>query len=68
MDVFISHSSKDNETAERLEKELEAAGLKVWADFSDMPRGSLVDAKLLEAIRACDELLLLWSKAAGVSN
>lgn len=68
MDAFISHSSQENPTAERLEEELEAAGLEVWTDLSDMTRGPLVDAELLKSIRACKLLLLLWSKAAGVSK
>jgi hypothetical protein len=36
MDAFISHSSREREVAGELEQALEADGLSVWLDDSDI--------------------------------
>jgi hypothetical protein len=64
-DAFISHSSRDRRTAERVEA---ALGLKrVWFDRSDIRLGSLLGRELLSQIRKSRTLVLVWSKQASTS-
>jgi TIR domain len=67
-DAFISHSSVDDGMARRLEGELEAEGLTVWLDDSDITLGVLLGRELQESILACRVLVLLWSEAAAASR
>jgi len=68
MDAFISHSSADHTVARRLEQALEAAGLSVWLDSSEIRLGELLGRELQEAILACPVLVLLWSADAQKSR
>jgi hypothetical protein len=38
--VFVSHSSKDNHFAERLVRDLRAAGAEVWIDLEEIAHGN----------------------------
>ena len=67
-DVFISHSSANAGTAERIERGLKTAGLKVWLDDSEIRLGVLLANELQESIRASRTFLLLWSKPASQSR
>lgn len=64
-DAFISHSSADRTTAERIEQVLGAK--RVWFDRSDIRLGSLLGRELLSQIRKSRTLVLLWSKRASRS-
>lgn len=68
MDVFVSHSSQDGELANRIERDLEAGGLKVWLDHSDIRGGELLGRQLQQAILDCRVLVLLWSVTAAASR
>jgi TIR domain len=68
VDAFISHSSKNHARAQRLERALEAEGLEVWLDDSEIRLGVLLSAELQGSIRACRALVLLWSRAASQSR
>jgi hypothetical protein len=68
MDAFISHSSANRSVASRLEKALEAAGLRVWLDVSEIRLGALLGKELQDSIRASHILLLLWSRDAASSR
>ncbi len=68
MHAFISHSSKNNDVAAKLEKQLEARGLEVWIDLSEIRLGVLLGLELQENIRASRAVLLLWSDAAAGSR
>jgi TIR domain len=67
-DAFISHSSVDDEMVRRLEGQLEAEGLTVWLDDSNITLGALLGRELQQSILACRVLVLLWSKAAAASR
>jgi hypothetical protein len=68
MDAFISHSSADRSVASRLEEALEAAGLRVWLDDSEIRLGALLGKELQDSIRASRVVLLLWSRDAASSR
>jgi TIR domain len=68
MDAFISHSSRNRVRAQRLESALEAQGLEVWLDDSEIRLGVLLGAELQSSIRGCRALVLLWSQAAAQSR
>ena len=68
MDAFISHSSANRSAASELEKALEAAGLQVWLDDSEITLGVLLGKELQDSIRASRVLLLLWSRHAASSR
>ena len=68
MDAFISHSSRNRTAAGRLEKMLEAEGLEVWLDDSEIRLGVLLGRELQSSIRECRGFVLLWSKAAAASR
>src|SRR2546423_5343848 len=68
MDVFISHSSADSETARRVEQALRRSRLKVWLDSSKIRVGSLLRDELQSAIEGSRVVVLLWSKAAARSR
>lgn len=67
LDAFLSHSSANSVEARRIERALEAAGLSVWLDRSEIRLGVLLRKELQQAIQNSRVLILLWSKAAGRS-
>jgi hypothetical protein len=68
VDAFISHSSRNHARAQRLESALEAEGLDVWLDDSEIRLGVLLGEELQSSIRRCRSLVLLWSRAASESR
>jgi len=68
MDAFIGHSSANRSVASKLEKALEAAGIRVWLHDSDIRLGALLGKELQDSIRASRVLLLLWSRHAASSR
>jgi TIR domain len=68
VDAFISHSSKNRAAARRLEKLLEAEGLQVWLDDSEIRLGVLLSTELQTSIHQCRTFVLLWSKPAAASR
>jgi hypothetical protein len=67
-DAFISHSSRNRRSAQRLEQQLEARGLDVWLDDSEIRLGVLLGRELQESILEARVFVLLWSKAAQPSR
>jgi hypothetical protein len=68
VDAFISHSSRNHAPAQRLESGLEAEGLDVWLDDSEIRLGVLLSTELQTSIRDCRVLVLLWSGPASESR
>jgi len=68
MDVFISHSSKDLKTAERVQKLLSAVHLEAWLDTYQIRLGVLLRKELQTAIRKSKSLVLIWSRHAAHSR
>jgi hypothetical protein len=59
---FISYSSKDQEFADLLHSQLQSKGTRVWLATEDLKIGDKFRAKIDEAIRLYDKLLLVLSK------
>ena len=59
---FISHSSKDQEFAERLYDDLQSNGVRCWFAPHDIQGGRKIHEQLDEAIRLHDKLLLILSE------
>jgi hypothetical protein len=56
---FISYSRSDTQHAERLEKELRAAGFATWRDVQGIEAGSSWDRSIEEAVERCTHVLAL---------
>jgi hypothetical protein len=65
---FISHSSKDEEFAQRLHARLVQARLRVWFAPEDMRGGRKSIDQIDQAIRVHDKLLLVLSEASMSSD
>jgi uncharacterized protein YjbI with pentapeptide repeats len=61
---FISYSSKDQEFADLLHSQLQGKGARVWLATEDLKIGDRFRAKIDEAIRLHDKLLLVLSKSS----
>ncbi|NUO80080.1 TIR domain-containing protein [candidate division KSB1 bacterium] len=66
--IFISHAWQDKPLVRRLEKELQAAGAEVWVDHEGIRGGDNLPERISDALKWCNTLLLLWSKAASTSD
>jgi TIR domain-containing protein len=66
--AFISHSSANLDAALEIEKALEANGLDVWLDRSEIQLGTLLSGELQSSISDCRVLILLWSERAAASR
>ena len=67
-DVFLSHSSQNNNLALQLEQTLQSNKISVWLDHSDLRRRGLLLGALQKALLQCTHLVLLWSQAAEKSR
>ena len=61
---FISYSSKDDDYVRKLHDDLQEAGVRCWFPPKDLRIGDKFRAKIDEAIRSHEKLLLILSKAA----
>ena len=69
MKVFISHSSKDRDFAERLAKYLEEKHeISAWVCFDDLKGGDNWPEAINAEIENCDKAILLISKSSVVSD
>jgi hypothetical protein len=66
--LFISHSTKDHEFAERLHADLQANGVRCWYAPHDMQSGEKLHEQIEGAIQSHDRLLLLLSPDSMASN
>ncbi len=64
-DVFLSHSSKDDQVAAQVCAALEHAGIRVWMAPRDIPPGHDWGGSIIEGINGCRVMVLLFS---GRSN
>lgn len=67
-DVFISYSTKDIESAEKVRQILEQNRIACWMAPEDIPSGSNYAKEIPQAIRACRIFLLILSDNAQKSN
>ena len=66
--VFISHSSKDKETADAICNHLESAGIWCWIAPRDVKAGSDWTEGIIQGIEACRVFVLVFSENANVSE
>ena len=59
--VFISHSSKENWVAGQIAKEVKRAGASPWVDVVDVRGGAAFQQDIFDAIRECEEAIVLVS-------
>ena len=65
--VFVSYSSKDQAAADTIRAALEAAGIGCWIAPRDLMAGTQWGAGIVEAITACEAMLVVFSAAANDS-
>src|SRR5262249_15940800 len=67
-DVFISYSSRDTPTAERVCAALEESGqLRCWMAPRDIPPGANWSASIIEGIEASRVMVLIFSRHSNTS-
>ncbi|HTS54764.1 MAG TPA: toll/interleukin-1 receptor domain-containing protein [Burkholderiales bacterium] len=64
MNIFISYASEQRVVAEEIALALRGEGHAVFFDRSQLPQGEAYDARIREAIAACDLLVFLVSPEA----
>jgi len=62
--VFISHSSTDNEFAQRLAKDLRAAGFDIWFDGDQIHVGDTIIDMIAKGVAKCDYMIIILSPEA----
>jgi DNA-binding beta-propeller fold protein YncE len=68
MTTFISYSRVDSNFVLHLAKDLKSAGIDVWLDQLDIPKGSRWDDELEKALRNCDSFLIVLTPASIISQ
>jgi len=66
--IFISHSSKDDDTVKRLREILEAHGQLPWVDSRELTGGDALTATIKDAIHTARHFLVVVSMDALDSN
>ncbi len=62
--VFISYARPDQATAEQVEKYLQAAGIRVFRDTSEIRSGANWDMTIEQALQDTDQMVLLLSNSS----
>jgi|GEM_PF-766939 len=66
--IFISHSSRDREAANRLVRDLERRGIPCWISSRDIRPGEDYQGAIVAALEAAPAMLLLFSTNANNSR
>jgi hypothetical protein len=53
MKVFLSYARPDADFALRLASDLRVAGVDLWVDQLDIPKGAIWDLEVQRALQAC---------------
>src|SRR5437762_5513592 len=67
MDVFISYSTRDSETAQAICSALESAGLSCWIAPRNIVPGQTWSEAIIDGINGCQVMVLLYSSASNAS-
>ena len=67
-DVFISHSSSDNDFTRELADALTLAGIDVWVDFDRIDQGATFTRAIEQALLDCRVFVVVISRAARDSD
>ncbi|MDZ7265236.1 MAG: TIR domain-containing protein [candidate division KSB1 bacterium] len=65
--VFISHSWNDNNIARKIAEYIKRDGAEIWIDYARIEGGDKLPKIISDALKRCDVLLLIWSRAANES-
>ncbi len=65
--IFVSYSSKDFNAADLIRTALEAEGISCWIAPRDLTAGMQWGAGIVEAIEACDAVVVVFSQACNAS-
>ena len=65
--VFVSHSSKNQDEAEAVRTALEGAGVPCWLSYRDIPSGGDWAKNIAGALSECPLVLLVYSREANAS-
>jgi Trk K+ transport system NAD-binding subunit len=66
--VFISYSSHDRSTAEKVCAVLEGGGVKCWVSWRDIPPGVDWESSLLKAVTGSRVVVVIWTAKANESD
>lgn len=66
-DIFLSHSSKDNDFADKLWTLLDKSGFKVWYDNQSLLLGTILN-EILDKLKSSRFVIVVWSKNAEKSQ
>jgi len=66
--IFVSYSRVDNKTVEKLSTDLKKAGIKIWLDKLNIPKGATWDVEIEKALQSCDCVLFVVSKSSVASK
>lgn len=67
MQVFISFSSADRKIAEKIYDRLKKNGIGCWICTKDIPPGADYQSCIVDAINACEVVVLVFSSMANLS-
>lgn len=67
MNVFISYSSRDSDTAQAVCQALEAAGLRCWIAPRNITPGQTWSEAIIDGINASEVMVLIYSEASNAS-
>ena len=63
-DVFVSYAREDRPRVEALVRALEARGVSVWIDHSDIGIGDRFAPKIQDAISTARYVVVVWTQHA----
>ncbi len=66
--IFISHSTKDNDKTRQITNMLKDAGFDVWVDFDSIRDGTRWVREIEAGIDGADAVVVVWSKSAQQSE
>jgi uncharacterized protein YjbI with pentapeptide repeats len=65
---FINYSLKDEEVAQKIHADLQNNGIRCWFAPKEGKMGERIRSRIDQGIKACDKLLLIFSKNSIKSN
>lgn len=66
--VFISYSSKDTPIADAVCEALERHGLRCWIAHRDVAYGTVFEKEIVDAIKTCGAMVIVFSEHANESE
>lgn len=66
--VFISHGSTDSWVASQLKRRIEECGAGTFMDVHDLAKGDDIEDRIFEALRTCQEIVVLFTPWAVDRN